>query len=236
MKYLIELHTHTSGVSPCAHHTPEEVVDLYCANGYSSLVLTNHYTGPILRKAGESWEEQADHYLSDYFRMREYAGGKLCILLGMELRFEEDGGNDYLVFGVTESFIRENPYLYTMDLKTFSPLAKENGLLIVQAHPFRNKMRIANPDYLDGYEVFNGHPNHEARNDIALEWCRRYHKIPTSGTDFHHRGSGTVGGIVTEEPILSVQQLTDVLRRRAYSLRCSGTAAERDGMTDMESF
>ena len=235
MKFLTELHAHTSGVSPCAHHTPEEVVDLYRANGYPTLVLTNHYTDKILTAAGDTWEERAEFYLSDYYRMRDYAKEKLHILLGMELRFS-DSNNDYLIFGLSETFIRENPNLFEMRLKTFFPLAKENGLLVVQAHPFRNNMKIEKPEYLDGYEIYNGHPGHDSRNDIALEWCRKYRKMPTSGTDFHHRGSGTVGGIATEEPILCMEQLTDVLRRRAYSLRCVGAAAERDGMTDMESF
>ena len=198
------------------------------------MVLTNHYTEKILTSAGNSWEERAEFYLSDYVRMCDYAKGDLHILLGMELSFN-DRNNDYLIFGLNEAFVRETPNLFEMSLKTFFPLAKENGFLVVQAHPFRNGMEIANPEYLDGYEVYNGYPYHDSRNDVALEWCRKYHKMPTSGTDFHHAGTGTVGGIVTEEPILCMKQLTDILRRRAYSLRCTGVAAERDGMTDMES-
>ena len=54
MQYLTELHAHTNGVSSCAHHTPEEVVDLYVANGYTTLVLTNHYTEKILTAAGNT--------------------------------------------------------------------------------------------------------------------------------------------------------------------------------------
>ncbi len=235
MPFLTELHTHTSGVSSCAHHTPEEVVDLYVKNGYTSLVLTNHYTDRNLPRAGETWQERADFYLSDYYKMRDYAKGNLHILLGMELRFHGND-NDYLVFGLTESFVREHPNLFEMEPKTFYPLAKENGLLVVQAHPFRNKMVVQNPDYLDGIEIYNGHPHHDSRNDIALAWCRKYGKIPTSGTDFHHIGTGTVGGIITEEPVLSMEQLVQILQNRTYTLRCTGSAAERDGMTDMPSF
>ena len=235
IRFLTELHAHTSGVSPCAKHTPEEVVDLYRANGYTTLVLTNHYTEKNLKSAGNSWKEQAEFYLSDYIRMRDYAKESLHILLGMELRFC-DSANDYLVFGLDEALIRNHPNLYEMDLKTFYALAKKNGLLVVQAHPFRNGMKVSNPDYLDGYEVYNGHPTHDSRNDIALEWCRKYHKIPTSGTDFHYSWAGAVGGIVTKEPILCMEHLVDVLRQRTYSLRCTGDAAERDGMTNIQSF
>ena len=235
MSYLTELHAHTSGVSSCAHHSPEEVADLYIQNGYTSLVLTNHYTEKNLTRAGETWQERADFYLSDFYKMRDYAKGKLHILLGMELRFREND-NDYLIFGITESFVRENPNLFEMEPKTFYPLAHEHGLLVVQAHPFRNRMVIQKPDYLDGIEIHNGHPHHDSRNDIALAWCRKYGKIPTSGTDFHHVGSGTVGGIITEEPVLSIEQLVKILQDRTYTLRCTGVAAERDGLTDMPGF
>ena len=91
-------------------------------------------------------------------------------------------------------------------------------------------MTMMPPKFLDGIEVFNGHPGHDSRNRIALEYCRRYGKIPTSGSDFHHPHSPEAGGIITDEPILDMKQLTDVLRGGNYILRCTGPASELDGM------
>ena len=98
MGYKTELHAHTCEVSPCADLTVEEVTDRYIAAGYSTLVLTNHYCDYVIDNAGETWEEKIGHYLSAYHAMKEYAGDRLHILLGCELRFTENH-NDYLIFG-----------------------------------------------------------------------------------------------------------------------------------------
>ena len=231
MPFYTELHAHTSEVSPCAHLTAAQVADRYLAAGYRTVVVTNHYCDYVMDRAGEDWEDRFRFYVSGYRAMRDYAGDRLCVLLGLELRFVESA-NDYLIFGADEEFLYEHPNLHMMSLKTFSGLAREHDLLVIQAHPLRNGMKNMPPALLDGYEVFNGHPNHDARNDLARLWCRKYGKIPTSGSDFHDTWSPESGGLITPEPILSMQQLCDVLRSRSYTLRCAGPAAERDGMTD----
>lgn len=231
MPFYTELHAHTSEVSPCSHQTAEQVADRYIAAGYSTIVVTNHYCDYVMDAAGESWEDRFAHYVSGYRKMKDYAGDRLCVLLGMELRFTECG-NDYLVFGLDEDFIENHPNLHLMTLKTFSGLARAEGLILVQAHPFRNGMKVMKPDLLDGIEVFNGHAGHDSRNRIALEWCKRYGKIPTSGSDFHDATSVVAGGLITERKIESMDQLVQVIRSGEYTLHCSGPAAELDGMVD----
>lgn len=232
MQYLTELHAHTSEVSPCAHITAKELVDRYIEAGYSTLYITNHYHAHIIDSAGATWEEKIAHYLSAYHIAKEYAGDRLHILWGCELRFAENH-NDYLVYGLTEEFLKANPDLHCMSLKTFSSFARENGLLLIQAHPFRKGMVIMRPEYLDGIEVFNGHKGHDSRNKIADMWARRYGLLRTSGSDFHNPDSETAGGIITDTPITSSAQLIETLRNGTYALHCSGTAAALDGMADM---
>ena len=233
MQYKTELHAHTSEVSPCAKYTASEVADFYIAAGYSTVMVTNHYTENIIDSAGNTWKEKCDHYLSGYRAMKEYAGDKLCVLLGCELRFAENC-NDYLIMGLTEAFLYTHPDLHRMSLKSFSKLARANGLWVVQAHPFRNGMTVMNPKYLDGVEVFNGHPGWESRNYLADELAHRYGLIRTSGADFHHPPhTADVAGIMTDAPITSEQAVVEVLKSGAYTLICRGPAAERDGMRDM---
>lgn len=232
MPYLTELHAHTSEVSPCSHQTAEQVADRYIAEGYTTVVVANHYCDYTMDPAGETWEERLSHYLTGYQRMKAHAQGRLIVILGMELRFVESS-NDYLVFGMDEEFLRTHPDLHRMNLKSFSALARENGLITVQAHPFRNGMKVMNPDYLDGYEVFNGHFGHDSRNRIALEWCRKFGKIPTSGSDFHDATSLVGGGIITNEPVTSMKQLTEILQSGDYILHCSSATAEREQMRDV---
>lgn len=232
MRYKTELHAHTKEVSPCADLSVEEVAERYIAAGYTTLVLTNHYCDYVIDNAGETCKEKIDHYLSAYHAMKEYAGERLHVLLGCELRFTENH-NDYLIYGMTEEFLREHPDLHKMTLKSFSELSRKSGLLLFQAHPFRNRMTVMPPKYLDGIEVFNGHHGHDSRNQLADAYARRYGLLRCSGSDFHHVSSVESAGILTEEPITSMEQLVDILRTGACELICSGPAAKLDGMRNM---
>lgn len=232
MQYKTELHAHTREVSPCADLSVEEVTERYIAAGYSTLVLTNHYCDYVMENAGETWEERINHYLSAYHAMKEYAGNRLCILLGCELRFTENQ-NDYLIYGLTEEFLREHPDLHKMTLKSFSEFSRKSGLLLFQAHPFRNRMTVMPPKYLDGIEVFNGHHGHDSRNQVADLYARRYGLLRCSGSDFHHVSSVESAGILTDEPVTSMDRLVEILKSGECELICSGPAAKLDGMKNM---
>ena len=80
------------------------------------------------------------------------------------------------------------------DLSKIQPMETEDGIrfvqslgcTVVQAHPFRNHCMIVPPGILDGIEIFNGHPGHDSRNDIATYWAEKFdYKIRTGGSDFH---------------------------------------------------
>lgn len=232
MQYKTELHAHTNEVSPCADFTAPELAERYIEAGYSSFVLTNHFSSKLLARGGKDWERQIDFFTAPYHHMKEYAAGRLNVILGCELRFDAND-NDYLLFGLTEAFLRKYPDMQKMKMKEFSLIARQNGVLIIQAHPFRNGMKIADPDLVDGYEGFNAHPGHAARNHLAVEWARMHGKLITSGSDFHHPTSVTAGGILTDVPVTDTLQLAEILRTGACTLLCGGPAAERDGMRDM---
>jgi hypothetical protein len=196
----------------------EQIINKYKEAGYTTLVLANHFnrgTQGFLRC--EEYGDFITAYLKGYEDLKNDAQGVLTVLLGMELRFEENS-NDYLVFGVTEEFLRNNPPLYDMNPESFSKLAKENGLLFVQAHPFRNSMTVVNPRFLDGVEVFNGHMGHDSRNEIANMWAEKFNLIKTSGTDYHYITSPANGGIFTEEEITDMNQLVEILKSGNYTL------------------
>lgn len=231
MQFKTELHAHTSEVSPCGHVTAPEVADRFIAEGYSSLVITNHYSRYIIDNLKGTWREKMDYYMYPYYLMREHAGDRLHVILGCELRFEGNI-NDYLIYGITEEFLRENPDLHKMSLRSFAPLARENGFLVVQAHPFRNGIEIVPPELLDGMETFNGTPSYDGRNAIADAWAKRYGLIRTSGSDFHNPDQYGTGGILTSAAIRTGEELVAVLKSGDYTLHCTGPAAEREGIVD----
>ena len=229
-QYKTELHAHTAEVSPCADLCGAEVVERFIASGYHSVVITNHYCDYVIDNAGDTWEEKIEHYLSGWRAAKDAANGRINVILGCELRFTENC-NDYLIFGMSEEFMRSHPDLHKMTLKTFSALARENGILVVQAHPFRYRMTVMPPEYLDGIEAFNGHIGHDSRNFLANAFALRYGLLRTSGGDFHHpHQPSDVAGILTDAPITSMEQLTEILKNGNYSLICSGPVADRDGI------
>ncbi len=232
MAFFTELHAHTCEVSPCADLTAAEVAERFIAAGYTTMVVTNHFTSPILEGRGKTWDEKIDWFLAPVHQMREYAKGRLNVLLGAELRFDGHA-NDYLLFGLTEEFLRAHPDMQKMKLDEFVLSARKNGILTIQAHPFRNGMLVIKPNRIDGIEVFNGHPGHDSRNNIAAQWAKKYNLLRTSGSDFHHPHSVEAGGIITDTPVISMEQLVEILRSGNCTLRCTGPAAERDGMQDM---
>ena len=44
MKYKYEMHCHTNMVSQCGRVHPKEIVELYRENGFSGIVVTEHYS------------------------------------------------------------------------------------------------------------------------------------------------------------------------------------------------
>ncbi len=224
MKFKTELHAHSAPVSACGKAEPEEIVREYLARGYSTVVLTNHlsrftYKNKRMGDLSElPWEEKIDYYMSGYHALKEAAGDKLNILFGCELRSNIDE-NDYLIYGITEEFLRSVPDLYDIKIKELSPMVREAGFLFLQAHPFRNNMCVTEPSLLDGIEIFNGNYDHDSRNDIARLWAEKFNLIATSGSDYHlTREHAFDGGILTDEPITSNEQLLRILRSGNFEL------------------
>ena len=218
MKYKTELHCHSRDASGCSSESVEGIVEKYLKYGYTTVCLTNHFMGFRDMENPAAWAADVDHKYAAYEKLVKAADGKLNILMGLEFRFSQSS-NDYLVFGFDRDFLIKNGcWLFRMGVGRFTQLARENGILTIQAHPFRMGMVTTHPNEVDGIEVFNGHPGHNSNNDIAEAWAKKYGKIMTSGTDHHNPDHMPDGGILTDEPITSEKQLIEVLRSGNYDL------------------
>lgn len=223
MGYKTELHCHTSDISPCASNSAECLAKKHIDAGYSTVVLTNHATSGIRRRvSGDApWEDFVRKYFDAAEKVRGYADGRLNVLCGMEISFDREGPNDYLVFGADEAFCLAHPDMFEMDHRSFCALARENGLLFIQAHPMRFGIVTVSPDFVDGYEVFNGHPGQRSHNSLAQMWAEHFTEhelILTSGSDNHYTEAMPNSGIVTDEPITTDAELIRVLRSGRYEL------------------
>ena len=217
MNYMTELHCHTAEVSQCAHMGIAETVRRYIAKGFDTLVLTEHFstvTFDVMKD--KSWQEKCDYFLSTYNEALRDSDGKINILLAMEFR-NIYSNNDYLVYGVTEEFIRDNNTddshnLIGLHLKDFTELAHNYGMLVYQAHPFRNGMTVINPSYLDGIEICNGHRRHDSRNDIAAMWAAKFGLLTCGGSDCHEEGDEASVALVTDYEITDNATLIKALK------------------------
>ena len=216
--FKTELHCHSNDISQCARVNTKEIIDTFVNSGYNTLVLTNHlskYTMDVI--SPNDWVGFVDKFYGAYEKLKSEAEGKLNILFGAELRFN-GSNNDYLVFGLTKEFLYEHPDIFDLHAEKFHNLAKENNMLFIQAHPFRNWMMVIEPKMVDGVEVFNGHFGHDSRNDIADMWAEKFNLIKTSGTDYHYITSPANGGIFTDCEITEMSQLVEILKSGNYKL------------------
>ncbi len=214
--YLVELHAHSRPVSICSEVPAPEVAERYHALGAHALVLTNHVFPDIKSEPKEAWIAR---YVKDFqdAKARGDALG-LQVLLGLELRFP-DCDNDYLVYGVDEALLPVVWDLIDTDLHTFYAACHSPGRVIVQAHPFRNGMKLAEPGDLDGIEVYNMHPNHNSRVAMAAAYHTTTGGVLTGGSDFHHPGQeGMLFACFRELPRDSFH-LAQLLRSGNYIFR-----------------
>ena len=214
--FKTELHCHSAEVSNCAPAGAREVAEHYIEAGYTTLVLANHlskytYKNKRFDHSDWSWNDKIDYYMNGFHKLEEACAGKIHVLLGCELRLNKDG-NDYLLYGVTEDFLRSMPDMMDMPITEVREALHEIGGLFFQAHPFRNGMKVTRPEYLDGIEVYNGHIGHDSRTWVARQWAEHFGLLQSSGSDFHAVEHKISGGLLTDTPVLSNAQLVELLR------------------------
>ncbi len=214
--FKIDTHVHTSETSVCGEVEAREMVRLYKELGYQGVIVTDHYFDSYFDKlTGLSWDKKIDRFLGGYYHAREEGNKQgLKVFLGLEIRFTENP-SDYLVYGITEQFIREHKELYALGLKEFKKLIDQEEILIVQAHPYRKHMVVAEPQYIHGIEIYNGNPRHDSHNDLALAYAKKHSLFMSSGSDFHQLGDQARGGMVFGHEINTSVDFVKALREGA---------------------
>lgn len=222
-KYKYQLHTHTSPCSACGQLTPADLAKALYDYGYQGCVITNHfYHGNSGIDRGLSWHDFVFAYEKDYIECSEAAKKyDLDIIFGIEEVVVP--GLEILCYGITPKILYDNPILQSCDIATWTKIMRENGVVLIQAHPFRKAFYIPNPgplppEYCDGVEVYN-HGNAQEENDQAQTYANEYtHFIKTSSGDAHWRERVPCGGIVTENRIKDSFELVKILKEGAFEL------------------
>ena len=220
-QYKTELHLHTSPASGCSEIPPEMAVKTYADLGYHSIVICNHFWKGM--RFADDKKMCLDAYLADYDEAVE-AGKKygVHVIFGCEIRFPENA-NDYLLFGIDRDFADYAYECLDMDIVEFSKRFRNDKRLLIQAHPFRNGMTEVAPEYLDGIETFNVHPNHNSRVAVAAKYAKKHHLIPTLGTDYHHPGHEGMAALLTKTEMTTSYDIVEVLRSGDYLFEIGGS-------------
>ncbi len=210
--FKTELHSHTLPVSPCSEFYPKELLERYKKLGTNTVVLTNHLTPEHL--FGKSQAELAKEYVAafnDFKTEAEEVGVKA--IFGIEIRFAENK-NDYLLYGVKENDTEEIISYLGGTLEDFYKGFQREDILIIQAHPKRDRMTEMDPRLLDGVEAFNLHPGHNSRIAFATSYANTHGLLITGGTDFHHPTHEGSCFLRTKKLLSSPEDVVDVIKRQ----------------------
>lgn len=211
--YKIETHLHVSEVSPCAKLTAAEMIKLYHEAGYSTVFVSDHYKKVYFDKLGElPWEEKTERFLSGYRKAKE--AGDACgitVLQAAELAFV-DTPNHYLIYGISKEFLNKYPNLSEKSVEEFYEIAKENNLLVIQAHPYREPNNFPTLHCVDGVEIYNSNPRHDDHCDKAEQLCEGKALYITGGSDAHRVEDVGKAGILSETPIHTVEEFISLIK------------------------
>lgn len=213
--YKYELHCHTKRSSQCAGISADEIVELYLANGYDGVCITDHFLNgntTVHRNCPNgTYEEKIDLFCKGYEEVKERAKDRLKVFFGFEASYR---GTDILVYGFDQQALEKLPQLPDMDLRSFCDFCRERGALAVQAHPFREAGYI---DHIrlypncEGVESMNSARDKRC-NELGAFYAKAYDKIATGGSDLHHADQKMLSGMAFDEEVHSIEELIALLR------------------------
>ncbi len=212
--YKIETHLHTPAVSPCGCVAPEELVRRYKAAGYAAVTVTDHFRLDYFKQA----DRDLHTFLEGYRQVRELADRVgLMTYYGAELQFAENT-NEYLLYGFSDQLLADPERICRMGISAFSELARQDGALLIQAHPFRRGSVPVAPYLVDGVEAVNRHEVHDNRNHLAVAYADRYGMLKISGDDFHDPEDRCIAGIEADWLPGDSVELAGLLRSGRFRL------------------
>lgn len=220
-KYKTDLHCHTAEASGCASEGGADTVEKYIRCGYSSVVITNHFSPNHFQSRGEgSYETFVNKFFDAAEVARTAAAGRINVITGLELK-TGDSFNDYLIYGADKELMLSVPDIFSYYENKVHDFFSAHDCLVIQAHPMRYGISIVEPQWLDGYEVLNTHTDWDSHNKFARMWAEEVGgpgKIFTAGTDHHDARNIPTSGILTKEPITSERHLVELLRSGDYKI------------------
>jgi hypothetical protein len=214
MLYKYETHTHTSQTSKCSKISGADLARFYKSLGYTGIFITDHFfNGNTTVPRDLEWNERVELFIQGYLDAKA-EGDKigLDVFLGWEYSI---GGNDFLVYGLDREWLLKNPDQLTWKLREYMSKAREDGALVIHAHPFREAgyielIRLI-PRDVDGVEVENSGMLPEV-NQRADWYADSYGLIKSAGSDNHSGKRQRLSGIYLPERAKSASDFVRLMK------------------------
>lgn len=219
--YKYETHLHTFPVSKCGKVTIEEQLSYYKSLGYEGVFVTNHFLdGNINMDRSAPYEDLIEFYFSDYEKgralSREYG---IKVFDGVELSYK---GTDFLVYGLDKAWFLAHPEIREMKKSEELAFMREEGALIIQAHPYREAAYIDHirlfPRQIEGVEIVNS-TRTELENEMARLYQENYGLLPFAGSDNHSAAlRKKLAGLSFETPLESEADFIARVRAQQFEI------------------
>lgn len=221
--YKYETHLHTAEVSACGKASAEEQVEFYHEMGYTGIIVTDHFFNgnTTVPREGLSWKEMVERFCEGY--VKAFQHGKkvgLDVFFGWEYSFL---GTDFLTYGLSPKWLLDNPQIMDMMHWDYLKFVREEGGLVIHAHPFREaeylkgEIRLQ-PRNVDGVEVVNGCRT-DFENRMALEYAKNYGLTRFAGSDNHSSyAQKKLCGIKTKRKLESIIDFVDTVKSKDFKI------------------
>ncbi|MBR6603000.1 MAG: PHP domain-containing protein [Clostridia bacterium] len=221
--YKYETHLHTSEVSACARASAAEQVEFYAESGYAGIIVTDHFLNgnTTVPREGLTWKEKIEKFCEGYVNaLREGKKVGLDVFFGWEASY---GGTDFLTYGLSPSWLLKNEQIMDLPYWEYLDYVRDEGGLIVHAHPFREAAYIKGgiklmPRKVDAIEIINANRT-EFENRMAKEFAKNYGLAPFAGSDNHSAyAQKKLAGIKTKERIENIIDFIDIIQCGEYKI------------------
>lgn len=218
--YKYETHVHTSETSACASANGAAQAMFYKSKGYTGIVVTDHFFNGNTSVPHElPWEEKVNRFCLGYEKAKEQ-GDKigLDVFFGWEYSYH---GADLLTYGLDKQWLLKHPMVMDMDVNSYCDFVREQGGIIVHAHPFREADYIAMirlfPRKCDACEIINSCRS-DFENNMAKHYAESYDLRPFAGSDNHSAAQEKLNGVDFDEIITSEQHFAQLIKEDKYRI------------------
>lgn len=206
----IDVHIHSLGISKCSQVTFEQLIDRKIQGGYQGAMLTNHCQPWYYEH--ENFSRWIEEFISEFNCAKNYADSKnFKLFLGIEVSVSQPIWADFLIFGVTENFLRSAPDLCRINQQELFEYCKKNNALMVQAHPFRLRHEPMDPAFMHGVEI-NTQPTDIHNKNMVLKFANQNNLMVIVGTDTHTNSADNNSGLIVPDDIENSVELCNYLK------------------------